>query len=79
MPDFEYPDRFVEVKSPWTLAICKGEKPSKNNLCSDVQWRKIQYVNDHFKTVEVVVLSKAEAAKLFAKAQTGVLQFATPA
>lgn len=46
LPDFEYPDHYVEIKSTWTLA--KSER--------DGQLEKIKWVNENIKPVVIINL-----------------------
>lgn len=68
MPDFEFEDRFIEVKSEFTLKVSKGLLPGNDGKFSDKQWKKINWLNDNMKPVEIVVLDKKEAFNLFKKA-----------
>lgn len=68
MPDFEFEDRFIEVKSEFTLKVSKGLLPGNDGKFSDKQWKKISWLNDNMKPVEIVVLDKKEALNLFKKA-----------
>lgn len=67
-PDFEFCDRFIEVKSPFTWKVCKGEEKNPKGIKSDVQYKKIQWVNENVKPVEVVILENDEAKTLFKEA-----------
>lgn len=68
VPDFDFGDRFIEIKSEFTLQVCKGEMPKGDGSYSDNQWIKIQWVNENVKPVEVIVIEKDEAFNLFVKA-----------
>jgi len=68
MPDFEYQDRFVEVKSEFTLRVAQGRQAQIDGTMSNRQWKKINYVNKKIKPVSVVVIDKREAEKLFNRA-----------
>jgi len=67
IPDFDAGDKFIEIKSDFTLKVCKGEMP-RNGTYSDEQWKKIQWVDENVKSVEVVVLDKDDAFNLFIQA-----------
>lgn len=68
IPDFDYGDVFVEIKSEFTFQVCKGEMPKSNGSYSDEQWKKIQWINENIKPVEVVVIERNEAFNLFVQA-----------
>lgn len=68
VPDFDFGDKFIEIKSDFTLKVCKGEMPHTDGAYSDKQWRKIQWVNENKKPVEVIVLEKNDAFNLFVQA-----------
>ena len=68
VPDFDFGDRFIEIKSEFTLQVCKGEMPQTNGDYSDEQWKKIQWINENKKPVEIIVLEKKEAFNLFVQA-----------
>ena len=62
-PDFEYEDRFVEIKSEFTWKVCKGEIPNPKGKLDNKQYCKIQWTHENIKPVEVIILN-ANAAKL---------------
>lgn len=68
VPDFDAGDKFIEIKSKFTLQVCKGEMPKSDGTYSDEQWNKIQWIDKNTKPVEVVVLDKNEAFDLFVQA-----------
>jgi transposase-like protein len=68
VPDFDYGDKFIEIKSDFTLKVCKGEMPKTDGTYSDEQWKKIQWINENKKSVEIIVLEKNEAFNLFVQA-----------
>lgn len=68
MPDFEFEDRFIEIKSEFTLKVAKGLMPGSDGKFSDKQWKKIKWLSKKIKMVEVIVLQKKEAFILFKKA-----------
>lgn len=56
-PDFEYPDRYVEIKSPGTYKVMLGERPYiKGGRQNDLQKRKIDWVSANIKTVQVIII-----------------------
>ncbi len=67
-PDFEFDDRFVEIKSPFTWKVCKGEEKNLKGVKNDVQYKKIQWVDKNIKPVEVIILEDDEAKMLFKEA-----------
>ena len=67
-PDFEYPDRFVEVKSPFTWEVCIGKYPNGKGIKTNIQHKKIKWTSKNIKPVEVVILNDKEALKLFLQA-----------
>jgi len=67
-PDFEYLDRFVEVKSPFTWDVCRGKQPNGKGIKSNIQNKKIKWTNKNIKPVEIIVLDNNEAKKLFLQA-----------
>lgn len=72
LPDFEYHDRFIEIKSEFTLKVAQGKMPNNKGEFSDKQWKKIKWTNNKFKKVDIVVLEPKEALDLFKKAiETG--------
>ena len=55
-PDFEYPDRYIEVKSLGTWFACIGLKAYKGiGEPSDLQWRKIKFCAKNIKPIEIVI------------------------
>jgi transposase len=67
-PDFDFGDKFIEIKSDFTLRVCKGEMPHVDGTYSDKQWKKIQWANENKKPVEIIVLEKNDAFNLFVQA-----------
>ena len=63
-PDFENDKELIEIKSDFTLDVAKGILPLAGGKCDDTQWRKIQWVNDNVKKVNVIVLDNKEAEQL---------------
>lgn len=66
-PDFEFEDRFVEIKSEFTIKVSKGIINYKNGEKSK-QWKKIEWLNKNLKKVEVIVLKQKDVKILFDKA-----------
>lgn len=56
-PDFEFNDRFVEIKSTYTIKTCISNNQSK----------KIVWVRDNIKQVEVKVLKESETVLFLSK------------
>lgn len=67
-PDFDFGDKFIEIKSDFTLKVCKGELPQVDGTYSDKQWKKIQWANENKKPIEIIVLEKNDAFNLFVQA-----------
>jgi hypothetical protein len=67
-PDFEYPDRFIEVKSPFTWDVCQGIERNPKGVKSNKQYLKIQWTRQNVKPVEIVILSQKEVLPLFRQA-----------
>jgi len=60
-PDFEFPDRFIEIKGGGTFRVLLGEEAYiRGGKVSDLQWRKIQWVSQNMKPVEIIVIAKDE-------------------
>jgi len=66
-PDFEFDDKFIEIKSEFTIKVSKGIIANKNGEKSK-QWEKINWLNKNVKKVEVIVLKQKDVKKLFEKA-----------
>lgn len=62
-PDFEYEEMYIEIKSKGTFQVMLGEKAYKGiGETSDLQWRKIKWVAEHVKPIELIVyLSRRES------------------
>lgn len=54
-PDFEYSDRYIEIKSTYTYDICLGKKRNLNGLKSNNQHEKYKWTGENFKPVEILV------------------------
>jgi hypothetical protein len=55
-PDFEYPDRYIEVKCLGTFKVCLGLIAYKGlTKISDKQFKKIKWVAKHKKPLEFVI------------------------
>jgi transposase-like protein len=68
-PDFEYPDKFIEIKSQFTLDLANGKYPELKTKDNQSQLNKIKWVVENIKPVEIIVLSKKEVLELFSKAE----------
>ncbi len=74
LPDFEYNDKFIEIKSKFTLEVAQGLYSDSKGKKSDKQWKKIKWTNENIKKVEIIVIDSKEAKLLFKKAiETGLL------
>lgn len=69
MPDFEFEDRFIEIKSKFTYNVAMGKQPTNNGLFTDKQWKKIQWLSENIKKVEVVIINKDDGKKYFENAK----------
>lgn len=67
-PDFEYDDKFLEIKSEFTWKVCKGELPNPKGKLDDKQHRKILWTRENIKPVEIIILDDNTAKELFLKA-----------
>jgi hypothetical protein len=55
-PDFEYTDKYVEIKSLGTFKVCLGLEAYKGiGVPSNKQWEKIKWVAKYVKPVEIIV------------------------
>jgi len=56
-PDFEYEDRFIEIKCEFTYKVLIGESSfSKSGNYNPKQLNKIKWVSENIKNVEIIVL-----------------------
>lgn len=62
-PDFEYTDRFIEIKSLHTFMVSTGFTNYRGRgVISDLQWRKIKWVAKNIKPIDIIIyLSNKEA------------------
>lgn len=67
-PDFEYDDRFIEVKSKFTWDVCNGIEPNPKGIKTNRQRKKIDWTSKYIKPVEIVILENKEALDLFREA-----------
>lgn len=72
-PDFEYEEKYIEVKSPFTLEVCKGDRKGRSGEKDNTQWKKIQWTDENKKEVEVVVLEESKVSSLFQQAKKEVI------
>ena len=56
-PDFEYSDRYVEIKSPFTFEIFNQTRVLKNNKLS-YQKDKVEWVGANIKPIQLLVLDE---------------------
>lgn len=61
-PDFEFPDKYIEVKSLHTFKVMLGEKSYiKDGKVSDLQFQKIKWVANNIKKIDIILyLSKTD-------------------
>ncbi len=57
LPDFEFDDRYIEIKSNYTWEVCKGEKPNANKKVNNTQYLKIIETGKNIKPVEVLIFN----------------------
>jgi len=57
-PDFEYEDKFIEIKSPFTYLITTGKIKDLSGNFTNIQWLKICWTNDNIKPVKVLIGTK---------------------
>lgn len=56
-PDFEYDDYYVEIKGGGTWKVLLGkESYIRGGKCSDLQWRKIQWVASNVKPIKIFII-----------------------
>lgn len=62
-PDFEFPDKYIEVKSLHTFKVMLGEKSYiKDGNTSDLQFQKIKWVANNVKKIDIILyLSKTDS------------------
>ena len=65
MPDFEYGDRLVEIKSKFTYLIMMGANKGYDKKYSIAQWNKLKWVNDNIKPVEILIGEKIRNKLIF--------------
>jgi len=68
VPDFDTDKNYIEIKSPFTLSVCKGKTSNGKGKLTDIQWKKIQWVRKNIKSVKVIVIKKQDALNLFKQA-----------
>ncbi len=57
-PDFEFPDKYIEIKSTYTYDSCIGKSIGISGKLSDKQYRKIKWTGKNIKPVEIRILDK---------------------
>jgi len=56
-PDFEYEDRFIEIKCEFTYKVLMGEKSFSKKTKTDLtQFNKIKWVSENLKKVEIIIM-----------------------
>ena len=59
LPDFEFKDRYIEIKSNYTFDICIGKRFwGESDKKKHFQMKKINFVREYIKPVQVIVLNK---------------------
>ena len=67
-PDFEYTDRYVEIKSQYTYDISAGKFKSIKGKTNHTQLKKIEWIKTNIKNVSIIIMDKKEAWSLFKQA-----------
>jgi len=57
-PDFEFQDRYIEIKSPFTYEIFEGKIAGFDKTTSTKQKEKLLWVSKNIKPVELIILDK---------------------
>ena len=66
LPDFEFKDRYIEIKSNYTFDICIGKRfLGESDKKRHFQMKKINFVREYIKPVQVIVLNKKSRIKFF--------------
>lgn len=68
MPDFEFDDKFIEIKSDFTLKVASGLIKNIDGELSNTQFKKIKWLGENVKPVEIIVLKQQESLKLLKRA-----------
>lgn len=68
IPDFSTDTDYIEIKSEFTWRVCQGLEINQKGIKSDIQYRKIKWVDKHVKPVRVIVMTELEVHSLFKKA-----------
>ena len=68
IPDFDCGDVFIEIKSPFTWRVCRGLETNQKGIKSNIQYKKIKWVDKNVKPVIVSVLEEKNVRPLFQKA-----------
>lgn len=72
-PDFFHNEKFIEIKSKFTLCVAKGQYHNNKGKYSDLQWKKICYFMENISPLDVIVIDGNEAQKLFLRAKEDIL------
>jgi len=54
-PDFEFPDKYIEIKCLGTFLVCLGKIGYRKGKVSDLQFRKIKWVAKNIKPLWMIV------------------------
>jgi hypothetical protein len=68
IPDFDSGEVFIEIKSKFTWEICQGMRENQKGIKTDIQHKKIKWVDKNVKPVIVYVLEDKMAKDLFKRA-----------
>lgn len=68
-PDFKIGKTYYEVKSPFTLKVCKGLIRGRSGNLDDTQWKKILWIKENGIDLKVRVFESNEIKKVINKAK----------
>ncbi len=63
-PDFEFNDKFIEIKSSYTYKMMIGEIKNYSGKFDDTQHKKAIWVNDNIKPLEIKIINKKDLSWL---------------
>ena len=63
-PDFEFNDKFIEIKSIYTYKMMVGEIKNYGGKFDDIQHKKAIWVNDNIKPLEIKIINKKDLSWL---------------
>lgn len=68
IPDFVTDNEYIEIKSCFTWRVCRGLEINQRGVKSDIQHKKIKWVDKYLKPVRVIVLNERDVIPLFKRA-----------